>query len=202
MCLQIAPDVFRRVEFRRVGRQELQLDVSSLFLGVVAHHAAAVSTKTVPDDQQLSGDLTTQHLEELDNLGRTNRAWKETEIELPVGDLGYPCAIAPALSLRIRMRHCAASRPAERPRRRCVFNAYRAPASTLSARRMTLVTLPPVSRTTAACDRPRSNSRPPRTRRFSSSLCVSSPFIASFRVLSGGSDRRRDQKFTHLRNAQ
>ncbi len=83
MGLQIAPEIFHRVEFRRVSRQERQLDVHVVTLNVPAHHFAFMRLQTIPNDEQGAVNLTSECREKLDDLRSFDAAWKQTEVKLP-----------------------------------------------------------------------------------------------------------------------
>jgi len=68
MTLQSSPQVFDRIQIRRIRRQEGDLDVSVQAVQVVAHETAAMSSQTVPDNQQRLLQVRLQSLEELDDL--------------------------------------------------------------------------------------------------------------------------------------
>jgi len=55
--LHLAPDVFDRIEFRRVRRQSFQDQVPGERFNVVLHDPTAVCREAVPDDEQLAADL-------------------------------------------------------------------------------------------------------------------------------------------------
>ena len=52
MALEPGPQVLHRVQVRRVGRQECDLDVSGQAVQVLAHQTAAMRLQAIPDDQQ------------------------------------------------------------------------------------------------------------------------------------------------------
>src|SRR5205814_8301768 len=55
----------------------------------VAYHAAPMSGQPVPHDQQRSGDVPQQSLEEIDHLRALHRARIKPEIEVVEGDPGH-----------------------------------------------------------------------------------------------------------------
>jgi hypothetical protein len=72
VLLPVGPEVLDGIELGRIGRQELQLDVSALGFDPVAHQTAAMSLQTIPDDEQLAScQMPAQVLEEVDDLGGT-----------------------------------------------------------------------------------------------------------------------------------
>jgi len=58
MGLQVSPEIFHRVEFRCISRQELQLNVHVLTFYEVAHDLALMRLEAIPDDEQRPRDLT------------------------------------------------------------------------------------------------------------------------------------------------
>src|SRR5438874_2120262 len=60
VALEPRPQVFDRVEVRRVARQQGYLNRAFGAVEVLAHDAALVLSRTVPDDQQLSPELRAQ----------------------------------------------------------------------------------------------------------------------------------------------
>jgi len=79
----VRPQVLDRVQFRRIGREKLQPQASSLLLHKVPHGAAAMARKTIPDDQQFAGNVALQMREKLDDLRTANRTGKQPEVEVP-----------------------------------------------------------------------------------------------------------------------
>jgi hypothetical protein len=55
--LQITPEVFHRIEFWGISRQERKLDVHIVPFDILAHDFALMRLQTVPDNQQGAGDL-------------------------------------------------------------------------------------------------------------------------------------------------
>ena len=86
--LHVTPDVFDRIEFRRVRGQAFQDQVSVERFDVVLDDAAAVRRQAVPDDQQLAANLLGRRLQEFDKLRAADRAGMEAEIEVPKTDAG------------------------------------------------------------------------------------------------------------------
>lgn len=86
VLLPVTPDVFDGVEFRGIGRQELELDVAVLTIDVLFDESAAMRRQTVPDNQQFARDLSLEVSQERHDLGPADGAGKQPEIELPPGD--------------------------------------------------------------------------------------------------------------------
>jgi hypothetical protein len=68
VMLAVRPDIFHRVEFRRIGRQKLGAQPALLIVDELLGVTAAMRRKAVPDQQQVAGNVTQQVLEELDDL--------------------------------------------------------------------------------------------------------------------------------------
>src|SRR5580658_2670412 len=86
--LHVAPDVFDRIEFRRVGWQSFQDQVSVERFDVVLNHPTAVRRQAIPDDQQLAANLLVKRLQEFDELRTPDCAGVQAEIEVPETDAG------------------------------------------------------------------------------------------------------------------
>ena len=86
MLLAIAPDVFDRVEFRRIGGQALQMDAPVLLRDIFPDQPAAMRRQAVPDDREPSAEVLLEMFEELYHLRGLDTAGKESEIEIPNGD--------------------------------------------------------------------------------------------------------------------
>ena len=74
MALEVAPEVFDRVEFWSVRRQPFD-DHSSTGAGnILGNQPAAVDRRPIPDDQKLAGNMALQVFEELHDLGALDGA--------------------------------------------------------------------------------------------------------------------------------
>ena len=89
MLLAISPDVFDRIEFRRIGGQTFQMDAPVLLGDVFPDQPAAVRGQTIPDDREPAADVLLEMLEKLDHLRGLDAAGKKSEIEVPNGDACY-----------------------------------------------------------------------------------------------------------------
>jgi len=85
VLLPVRPQILHGVQFRGIGRQELQPESATLLAHEVPYHAAAVTGQSVPYDQQLAGNVTEQVGEKLDDLRAADRTGKQTEVEVPPG---------------------------------------------------------------------------------------------------------------------
>lgn len=88
MLLAISPDVFDRIEFRRIGGQTLQMDAVALLSGVFPHQSAAVRRLTVPEDREPAADVLLEVFEKLDDLRGLDAAGEKSEVEIPKGNAG------------------------------------------------------------------------------------------------------------------
>lgn len=95
MLLAVAPDVFHRVEFRRIGGQKLQMDSALLLGDKVPHRATTMGWQTVPNDCQRSADVPLEVFEKLDDLWSLYAAREEPEIEVPDRDAGNGREVLP-----------------------------------------------------------------------------------------------------------
>lgn len=69
VALEPGPQIFDRIEVRRVSGQQSHLDGAIGAVEVLAHDAAAMLGGPVPDNEQLALELCVQCLEKLDDLG-------------------------------------------------------------------------------------------------------------------------------------
>src|SRR3990170_6523260 len=88
MVLPVPPQVFHRVELRRVRGQSLDGNPPSLLLQVFPYQPAAVAGQAVPDDQQLSRQVARELPQEIDHLWTADRPGIDAEVEVPQGDPG------------------------------------------------------------------------------------------------------------------
>ena len=88
MVLAVRPDVLRRVQFRRIGRQVLRLQAAFLVSDELLGDFAAVARKPIPNQQDVPIDVTEQVFEELDNLFGVDGLFEDLKIEVPDGDAG------------------------------------------------------------------------------------------------------------------
>ena len=83
VLLPVGPQILDRVEFRRIARKIFQPQTSALLLYELPHRAAAMTGQSVPNDQQLAGNVPQQVREKLDDLRAADRSRKQPEIEVP-----------------------------------------------------------------------------------------------------------------------
>jgi hypothetical protein len=83
MLFPVPPDIFDRVKFRRISRQKLDLQPAFRLVHEIAHETATMAFQSIPDNQELAGDMTHQVREELNNLRAPDCSWKQPEVESP-----------------------------------------------------------------------------------------------------------------------
>ena len=108
--LPVSPDIFRGVEFGRIGRETGQEHVTALPFQKTLHLAAAVNRQAVPNDQQFSSHLAAQMGQEIQYLGRADRSRIETEVELPPSNAGNHRKLLP-VKMKFQLRRLPARRP-------------------------------------------------------------------------------------------
>jgi hypothetical protein len=86
--LPVAPDVFHRIEFWRIGRKKFDFYPSIGLAHEIPDHSAAMTAEAIPDDEKIARDVTHQMREEFHNLGNADRSWKQPEVKSPPGDAG------------------------------------------------------------------------------------------------------------------
>lgn len=65
MLLEVAPDVFRRIELLAVGGQAFELESACVRVDEAAHAPAAMRLQSIPDDEDFLADRCFGHFEEL-----------------------------------------------------------------------------------------------------------------------------------------
>jgi len=83
MVLPATSQVFDRIQFRRIGGKPFDFQPFPVFGHEVFHQLAAMRRQAIPDHQQLAGPLSQQMLQELHDLGTSDGARKQTEVEIP-----------------------------------------------------------------------------------------------------------------------
>jgi len=86
MLFAVAPNVFHRIEFGRIGRQEFQLDCPALSSDKLTHQPATMYRQTVPNDRQSTADVPLKVFQKLYELRSLDAAGEKPEIEIPDGD--------------------------------------------------------------------------------------------------------------------
>jgi hypothetical protein len=88
VVLAVGPDVFDWVQFRRVGRQILHGQSAFLVADELLGDDAAVRRESVPNQQDVAGDVAEQVFEELDDLFGLDGAFENLKVEVPQSDAG------------------------------------------------------------------------------------------------------------------
>lgn len=83
MGFEVAPHIFDRVEFGRIGGQPLNLDATLGGGDEVLDEQASVNRCAIPDNQQLSGNVLPEVLEEFDDLRAFDAPSMNLEVEPP-----------------------------------------------------------------------------------------------------------------------
>ena len=85
MLFPITPEVFDGIEFWGIRRKSFHPDFAMQTFQVRPHQSAAVSGYAVPDDQQLSSDVTLEVFQEVYHLLGLDRAGIEAKVKVPPG---------------------------------------------------------------------------------------------------------------------
>src|SRR5215831_10172715 len=83
MMLPVTPQVFHRIQLRRIAGQKLQAQATALSSHPVAHDPAAVRGGLVPNHQEVTWNMPPQVAQELDDLRTADCSRKEPEIKIP-----------------------------------------------------------------------------------------------------------------------
>lgn len=110
MAFPVSPDVFSRIEFRRISGKSGQNDATSLSLNKEADYSTAMHRQPIPDNQQVTRQLTQKMPEEVHHLWRSNCARIQSEIEFPPGDPGNDREVFP-VEMKLQYRRLASRRP-------------------------------------------------------------------------------------------
>ena len=86
VSFEMPPNVFRWIQFGRVGRQAGHDQATVGILDEVLNATAAMCGESVPDHQEASGKLPHQMAQKINDLGGADGAAIETEIESPPRD--------------------------------------------------------------------------------------------------------------------
>jgi hypothetical protein len=82
------PDVLHRVQFRCIRRQVLSFQAALLISDELLGDFAAVARKPIPNQQDVSFNVTEQVFEELNDLLRVDGLFEDLKVEIPDGDAG------------------------------------------------------------------------------------------------------------------
>lgn len=95
MLLELRPNVLRRVQFRSIGGQVVDLHLPSQGLDVVVDQSTAMAGQPVPDQQYRPVDLFPEVLEEIENFLFAHRSFIQTKVELPQRNAGGDGQVVP-----------------------------------------------------------------------------------------------------------
>ena len=110
MMFPMTPDIFHRVEFRRIGRKKFHFHPSIGFSDEIPNHPTAMAAKAVPNHEKIARDMAHQMSEKLHNLRTSNCSRKQPEVKSPPSDTGY---CGNRLPVEVELEH--RSLPARRP---------------------------------------------------------------------------------------
>src|SRR3982074_3179293 len=88
VVLEMAPDVFSRIELGCIGRKLLDLNGAVQGFQVVADERRSMDGQCGTDDQQGLADLLAEGVQELNDLWALDGAGENPEVETPEGDAG------------------------------------------------------------------------------------------------------------------
>lgn len=114
MLFAVTPDVFHRIEFGRVSRQILQMDVPTLSGYKLAHQATAVDGQAVPNNQQPEANVPLEVFQELDYLRSLDAPREKAEVEIPEGNPSHGRKALPVEGV-LQDRSLAARSPSADP---------------------------------------------------------------------------------------
>lgn len=115
MSFEVAPHIFDRIEFRRIRGQSLDHDSLSRSSHVVFDQHAAMNRRTVPNNQDFSGNMPLEMPQELDHLGAFDAACIDLKIEPPERKATDDRKAFPVKGF-MEHRSLPAQRPCARPR--------------------------------------------------------------------------------------
>ena len=95
MMLPISPQVLHRIKLWRIGWKKLKLQPIVLPKDKVLDQPAAMTSKPIPDHQDLAPNMAQQVPQKLDHLGTSNRPWKQTEVKIIPGHASHSRELLP-----------------------------------------------------------------------------------------------------------
>ena len=123
MLLPIGPDVFDRVQFRRIAGELLHPQTLALPGDEIAGELTAVGAQAVPDDQQRSGNVAEQGLKKVHDLRAFHGALVQPEIEVMESD-PRRCREGVPVEVVLQNGSLAAPRPGAHPVRPLADSAF------------------------------------------------------------------------------
>ncbi len=83
VLLPVTPEVLDRVKFRGIGWETFHPDFTVQAFQVRTHELAAVGGHAVPNNEQLSSDMTLEVVQEVDHLLDLDRTGVEAKVKIP-----------------------------------------------------------------------------------------------------------------------
>src|SRR5215471_8994029 len=123
MLLPVGPNVFDRIQFRCVAWEVFHPQALALLGDEVAGNLAAVGRQPVPDDQQRSGNVAEQGLQEVDHLRTFHAALVQPEIEVVERDPGCRREGVP-IEVVLQNGSLAARRPSSHAMRPLAYSTF------------------------------------------------------------------------------
>jgi len=123
MGFEVAPHVFHRIEFRRIGGQPLHLDSAFCGKDVITDQRTAVNGRPIPDHQYSPRQVPLEMPQKLDDLKAFNAAGVNLEVEPPQGQAPDDREAFPIEGL-LEDGRLSAWRPSARPRRTSTQSAF------------------------------------------------------------------------------
>lgn len=120
---KVAPHIFHRIEFRRIGGKPLDLDSTAGRENIISDQHAAVNGRSIPDDQDFPGDVPLQMLQKFNDLEAFNATGVNLEVKLPKGQTANDREAFPIEGL-LEDGGLAARRPGARARRPGAQSAF------------------------------------------------------------------------------
>jgi len=86
VVLAVCPDVLHRIQLRRIRREVFRLQAALLVADELLRDFAAVAREPIPNQQDVSINVTEQMLEELDDLLGLDGLFEDLKVEIPECD--------------------------------------------------------------------------------------------------------------------
>jgi len=110
----VTPEILHRVKFWGISRETFHPDFALQAFQVRAHKSAAVSGYAVPDNQELTLDVTLEMLQEIDHLLGLDRTGVEAKIKVPPRQPGDGRELLP-VEVELQNRRVAFGTPCANP---------------------------------------------------------------------------------------
>lgn len=116
MSLEPCPEIFDRIQVRRVRRQKCDLNVTIGAVEVLPHQFRFVCPESIEDDQQRLFQMRLERLEKLDDLFLLDAAFVETEQVVGSGQPSHDRQLLP-VEVKLNNRRLSFGRPGAHARR-------------------------------------------------------------------------------------